>query len=157
MSAHARKSFPATPARRRRHRIHSDLPAVFRAGLRPDQLQHSFAHAAVVQRCRCRGARAAIAVDPSDAGYGASPKPVPGTSCSHAWTGCRRPGERTSSLVPVMASTPTTSAPRRGSRSACSTRNGDPGKAIIPVLSFPGIGAIPNLPQTLKASANLLL
>lgn len=34
---------------------------------------------------------------------------------------------------------------------------GDPGKAIIPVLSFPGIGAIPNLPQTLKASANLLL
>lgn len=157
MSAHARKSFPATPARRRRHRIHSDLPAVFRAGLRPDQLQHSFAHVAVVQRCRCRGARAAIAVDPSDAGYEslAEARARDELLARLDWM----PAAWRANLQPCAGNGQYADYVSATSRIEVCVQYpyGDPGKAIIPVLSFPGIGAIPNLPQTLKASANLLL
>ncbi len=84
----------------------------------------------------------------------ASPKPVPGTSCSRAWTGCRRPGGQ-----PCAGNGQYADYVSATSRIEVCVQYpyGDPGKAIIPVLSFPGIGAIPNLPQTLKASANLLL
>ena len=103
------------------------------------------------------GARAAIAVDPSDAGYEslAEARARDELLARLDWM----PAAWRANLQPCAGNGQYADYVSATSRIEVCVQYpyGDPGKAIIPVLSFPGIGAIPNLPQTLKASANLLL
>ena len=103
------------------------------------------------------GARAAIAVDPSDAGYEslAEARARDELLARLDWM----PAAWRANLQPCAGNGQYADYVSATSRIEVCVQYpyGDPCKAIIPVLSFPGIGAIPNLPQTLKASANLLL
>lgn len=103
------------------------------------------------------GARAAVAADPSDAGYEslAEARARDELLARLDWM----PAAWRANLQPCAGNGQYADYVSATSRIEVCVQYpyGDPGKAIIPVLSFPGIGAIPNLPQTLKASANLLL
>ncbi|MDK2352273.1 MULTISPECIES: TadE/TadG family type IV pilus assembly protein [Pseudomonas aeruginosa group] len=103
------------------------------------------------------GARAAVAVDPSEPGYEAlaETRARDELLARLAWM----PATWRANLEPCAGNGQYADYVGATSRiEVCvQYQYGDPAKAIIPVLRFPGIGAIPNLPQTLKASANLLL
>ncbi len=103
------------------------------------------------------GARAAIAVDPSDAGYEslAEARARDELLARLDWM----PAAWRANLQPLCRQWPVRRLRQRhvadrGLRAVPVRRSG---QGDHPRAELPGIGAIPNLPQTLKASANLLL